>query len=122
MIGCIAVVKFGEFFVALECSKGRGRIMPGGKWEKGETFREAAIRELKEETGLVALTAEFAHVGPDEDGVPCYAFYATVNQSQVWSSMDVDYGSGKVVLATWSELLQSHYKGYYEVLKDVMSR
>ena len=42
MIGCIAVVKFGDFFVALECSKGRGRIMPGGKWDwidgRQETF------------------------------------------------------------------------------------
>ena len=47
------VVKRGK-----EPSKGLWAL-PGGSQEFGETLEQAAIRELKEETGLVALSASF---------------------------------------------------------------
>lgn len=77
-IGCCTLVRYGEYVLAIECSKGRGIILPGGKWEPGETYRETAKRELLEETGLDVPTSSlkliFSGVGPD--GWFIYTFLA----------------------------------------------
>jgi 8-oxo-dGTP diphosphatase len=49
--------------------------MPGGKFEWGETFKEAAKRELKEETGMVLKKAKVICVNNDKNE---YAHFITI--------------------------------------------
>jgi ADP-ribose pyrophosphatase YjhB (NUDIX family) len=57
VVGAICVVRRGDQVLLAQRSKGGyiGRWgFPGGHVERGETVIEAAIRELREETGVVA--------------------------------------------------------------------
>ena len=57
VLGAIAVVRRGDQVLLAQRSKGGyiGRWgFPGGHVERGETVIEAAMRELREETGVVA--------------------------------------------------------------------
>jgi len=49
--------------------------MPGGKYEWGESFEEAAARELKEETGMVLKKSKVICVNNDKNE---YAHFVTV--------------------------------------------
>jgi mutator protein MutT len=77
VVGCLAVVKRGEKVLLVQRSKppGVGKWgFPGGHLEMGETVPECAVRELREETGIVAhavrvLTA-FDFITRDDAGAP----------------------------------------------------
>lgn len=36
---------------------------PGGKWEQGENLLECAVRELREELGIIVQVGELRHIG-----------------------------------------------------------
>jgi len=57
IIGCLAVVRRGERILLVRRAKppGIGKWgFPGGHLERGETARECAVRELREETAIAA--------------------------------------------------------------------
>ncbi len=45
-------------------------ILPGGFLQKGELIKEAVLREIKEETGIVADIAQFVNIYDDVDSDP----------------------------------------------------
>lgn len=110
IIGCVSVVRHYNKIVAIKCAKGRGIILPGGKWHKGETFQEAAKRELFEETGLVATKQKLIFGGMAPDLIYCYTFRTQIERLDTKDSKE-----GQVVLATWSELFQSEFGPYYRL-------
>ena len=78
-IGCVGLVRGGSprQVLAIECKKGRGLILPAGKWEKKDpTFRDCAAREVWEETGVHILAREgrLIHSGLACDGYFNYIF------------------------------------------------
>jgi 8-oxo-dGTP pyrophosphatase MutT (NUDIX family) len=70
----------GQVLLVLEDYGARRWSLPGGLIENGETPQEAAIREVREETGLQAELGE--HIGtyrirhPDGDGIDVDVFLA----------------------------------------------
>lgn len=64
--------------------------IPGGKIEHGETASEAALRELREETGVTAKIAGLIDVvdsiGAREPGQPGNWHYLLIDYAAVWVS------------------------------------
>jgi ADP-ribose pyrophosphatase YjhB (NUDIX family) len=118
-IGCVSLVaKELNKIVVLECAKGRGLVLPGGKWERetGESFKEGAARELVEETGLIAINQQLIFAGFNVDDYYGYTFLTQVENFK-WKNTP----EGKPRFATWDELLnktKSKFMPYYELLAD----
>lgn len=117
-IGCITLVRIEPqgihpTFYGIQCGKGRGIILPGGKWEQGkETFLQCAKRELYEETGVVATDYKLVFGGMSEEGYYTYAFTAQFTRRETHDDKE-----GRVVVATWDDLQKSAFAGYYGLLK-----
>lgn len=50
--GALALLRVGEEMLLVRNSYNRWHTLPGGRVDRGETFRTGAARELREETGI----------------------------------------------------------------------
>ena len=114
-IGCITLIRRNGKMLGVQCNKGRGYILPGGKHEYDETFIECARREFKEETGLDAENFRFVFQAPDGFGFMVLCFTANLCKDQAY-----EIGEMQVEEVTWEQLKQSKYKAYYELLEQAM--
>jgi len=56
---------------------------PGGKIEKNEEYKEGAIRELAEETGIIKLKRELEHILTDKyEGIICKIYITTLKENE----------------------------------------
>jgi len=78
--------------------------IPGGLVEGGERPEEAAVRELHEETGVVATHVERVGIG-EQDGRLVHVFLARRWQGTPWSA-EARAGDpgGRVAWKTWPQL------------------
>jgi 8-oxo-dGTP pyrophosphatase MutT (NUDIX family) len=120
LIGSIALIPLGDgMFQGIKCAKGRGISLPGGKWQPGETFRDTAIRETKEEVGLDVDAYRLLYQGPSPDGyiVHCFLCRKTYPQQQAITSKE-----GWPIVTTWKHLMQSEFGPYYDIVKEIYAR
>ena len=73
---------------------------PGGKIEEGENPEFAAIRELSEETGLTASSAELIEAIPNDNGSISHYFFITVPE------IELELDSDEVAGAGWYDINQ----------------
>jgi len=122
-LGVFALVPINlrwPIFHAIECKKGRGVILPGGKWEKGETYHQTAQREFKEEMGLDAHSFRFFHFGANTDGYLCYTFRGDL---QSYFQVPKETDEGRPCEATFDDLINgSEFGPYMAVLEDIWRR
>jgi 8-oxo-dGTP pyrophosphatase MutT (NUDIX family) len=122
-IGVFALIPIslrGPMFHAIECKRGRGIILPGGKWEPGELYHQTAIRETEEEMGLRVTRPVFFHFGANTDGYLCYTFQCDLTSS---FQQPVETAEGKPVEACWDDLVRgSKFGPYMAVLSDIWRR
>lgn len=119
-IGCIAIVPWeGGGYLGMQCSKGRGLILPGGKYEPSDgTYEQTATRELMEETGVFcpAEQMKFLFQGPSiTDEYWVIAFLAEMGMGPLKES-----GEGRPQRVVKSQLLLSNFRAYYSLLFNAL--
>ena len=102
---------------------GGGYVLPGGGLERGETFEDAAVRELEEETGIwvkkLALGERHFMVLDEWKDLVC-TFFVNANH---WTGQIKVGNSAEVKLAKWVPLNQIEHvlsEEDFELLKPFL--
>ena len=82
---CVLIIDKNYNFLAVSLKNDHNDFnLPGGKVEKGETFEEAAIREVYEETGLKVWNLKELHCDFDNN-VEVMTFYTKDYQNNIYT-------------------------------------
>lgn len=115
--GCIAIMQDGKVLAVPRRGSTNKWGLPGGKVEKGETPRQAALREMVEETGVSLdpsyLSPEAIHAAVDCLGTLTHTFYY---QGPHINPTTGDTGQPQWV--TWEELIEGPFSDYNSTVRN----
>lgn len=94
----------------------------GGKVESNETYGEAAVRELKEETGLVAFADDMVYTFERQDGNFIVRTFMVIRYTGKLSTDEeqVAKGEGRVKFVTKEELMSGSFGKYNRSLLEYL--
>lgn len=115
---CCVVLRDGKI-LAVDRKRGKpGLGLPGGKNDYGETLRETAVRELFEETGLVADDVRTQWIFVKKEGNTIVETYLV----PVFKGEPTDSDEGTVHWVEPEALLTGAFPEYNAALLDVMKQ
>ncbi len=99
------------------------RTIPGGRKQRGESMREACVREMREETGLTVKNPRFAgllHVVQEGDEVEYLSIYFTTTDCEGDLCASEEGALEWVDFATSAELKDIHpsYAALFPLIRD----
>jgi len=118
-IACIGIIPHVDRYIGIKCAKGRGHIMPGGKYDPSQdrTYHDCARREIWEETGITCNKMKYVWHAPDFGDYTTFAFLVT----EYSGTVKQETKEGQVCAIPVEILMQSSFAAYYKILFEILT-